>query len=60
MRRSNKYIEKCPNIRKAIKAENKRMENKTLEKNLEKCFKRMFGDVCPVKRNTGYPFVWHN
>lgn len=61
-RRLNKYVDnnKCPTIRVAIKAENRRLENKNVEKYLSKCFWRMFGDVNPYKRNEGYPFVWHN
>lgn len=62
MRRLNKYInnKKCPSIKVAIKAENRREQNRTLEKYLAKCFWRMFGDVNPYERNEGYPFVWHN
>jgi hypothetical protein len=46
--------------RQAVRSENKRLERKKVEKYLSKCLERMFGDVCPIKRNTGYPFVWHN
>lgn len=63
MRRLNKCIDHKDEygltVRSAIKAENRRLEKKMIEKNLARCFKRMFGEVCPVKRNTGYPFEWH-
>lgn len=57
-RRQNEYIGKCP-IRKAIKAENKKLQNKNIERYLCKCITRMFGEVNPYQRNTGYPFIWH-
>lgn len=58
-RRLNIYIEKCPNMRSATKAENKKIENKILEKYLSIMVVRMFGEVNPYKRNEGWPFVWH-
>lgn len=64
MRRSNKCLirkeEYGLSTREAIKEQNRREENKILEKYLGKCMNRMFGDVNPYKRNEGYPFVWHN
>lgn len=59
LRRLNSYLEKCSSIRSAVKAENRRIENKTLEKYLPKIMIRMFGEVNPYKRNDGWPFVWH-
>lgn len=47
-------------IKDAVRLENKRIENDTVEKYLAKCMQRMFGDVDPYKRNEGWPFVWHN
>lgn len=47
-------------VKDAIKLENKRIEQRNVEKYLAKCMNRMFGDVSPVQRNTGYPFIWHN
>lgn len=58
-RRLNRYIEKCPNIKSAVRAENRRIENKTLEKYLARLMARMYGEINPYKRNDGYPFIWH-
>ncbi len=48
------------NIREAIRIENHRIEQRNIEKYLERWMTRMFGDVNPYKRNEGWPFVWHN
>lgn len=48
------------NIKDAIRSENKRIEERNVEKYLCKCMQRMFGDVSPYERNDGWPFVWHN
>jgi hypothetical protein len=47
-------------IREAVRNENRRIEKDAVEKNLDRCMNRMFGDVNPYKRNEDYPFVWHN
>ena len=61
MRRLNECLDqKGLSTREAIREQNKRLQKKILEKYLAKCMNRMFGDVSPVQRNTGYPFVWHN
>lgn len=62
MRRFNRCLDQREeyglSIQEAIEEQNERLLEKVLQKYLCKCMKRMFGDVSPVQRNTGYPFVW--